>query len=1185
MWITSDVSIPDTLLEAQRKDRLVIFAGAGVSLDSPSDLPLFDALARRVGEKSSHPFTDQDLVNPDRFLGDLSERTDVHQLAADIIGVEGSSPNDLHRAILHLAVAGGSSLRVVTTNYDLHFSTAARTELIDAPNFDAPALPMGDDFLGIVHLHGSLRQTARHLVLTDKDFGRAYLTDAWAAQFLHRMFREYTVLFVGYSHADMVMDYLARGLPRGTSRYALTPENDLSRWRRLEITPVPYPLTPDGEHTALGAVLVEWASRVDMGLLGHRQRIADLVSAPPPEDPVSADYLAEVLTSEHTAIFFAEFARGEPWLAWAESQDSFKAMTTEAQSSLGAVLARWFVSNFVMVESETQRALKSLQMRGGEIGRMLWYEIALGLYRASDPGPSTFQTWVTLLIETAPVNPSDLLDFLLNKCQLPDDRAAALLLLDYLVAPQLKLAPTFPIFGNDQEPQARQVRPEVTARGDQYWLPHAWDEVLKPHLDEIATEVAAMTTVSLSRAHQKLVASSAASRDWDPLSFARSAIEPHEQDEYKDSMGAVVDIARDSIEHLVGHDLDVASGIVESWAKAEAPLLRRLAVHAWSHRADKTADEKLSWLLSDGRLFDHAPKHEIFRLIQLILVDASAELRDKLVDTIVNELPQTEHHDYAVYNYLVWITSVDPQLAKSTETLKRVQEEHPDFGPREHPDLDHWMSSGSVVSTFPLTAEELHDRVTSDAQTALKDIVDLSQAGQQAWSGWQDALQSVSTVAARWPADGHKLLAHTDDLESEGEAAGLWRAVLDGWATATLDPEQWKSVLDAMEHRPTDAEVTAATTRLLERGARRTEFGLPQDLIPEARLLARSLWVTATGSDIDPTSNHTWYGSAINSPAGAIAEFWVHSISSEWRRAGDDWCGLTSETTTELNAMLADDGPRGASARAIFGGQLLFLFGADEGWCVATLLPLFNWNAPTTSTQEQVWDGYLQIGRWNERLLDKGLLSLSVDATTHIETHLPALLNRFCTHLAAISLFSEVNPVDTGWLSRFIAKATPATREGWARRVRETLAANPVDMAENRWTSWIQRYWEQRLHSTPTLLSTAEATAMAAWTPYFGRSFPDAVKLATAVPASLEPEHLLIRGLIQSGVLATQTAEAITLLTHLLTNTPSGGEPDYQLEECVRTLRQNSDVASLRPLVDAAIRAGYQTAASWIENS
>src|SRR5690554_7670999 len=41
------------------------------------------------------------------------------------------------------------------------------------------------------------------LVITDREFGRAYLTEGWARRFLVALFRKYVVLFVGYSHDDL----------------------------------------------------------------------------------------------------------------------------------------------------------------------------------------------------------------------------------------------------------------------------------------------------------------------------------------------------------------------------------------------------------------------------------------------------------------------------------------------------------------------------------------------------------------------------------------------------------------------------------------------------------------------------------------------------------------------------------------------------------------------------------------------------------------------------------------------------------------------------------------------------------------------------------------------------------------------------------------------------------------------
>jgi hypothetical protein len=49
MWINDDVDIPEALLAAQRDGRLVIFAGAGVSMGPPSNVPGFSRLATQIG--------------------------------------------------------------------------------------------------------------------------------------------------------------------------------------------------------------------------------------------------------------------------------------------------------------------------------------------------------------------------------------------------------------------------------------------------------------------------------------------------------------------------------------------------------------------------------------------------------------------------------------------------------------------------------------------------------------------------------------------------------------------------------------------------------------------------------------------------------------------------------------------------------------------------------------------------------------------------------------------------------------------------------------------------------------------------------------------------------------------------------------------------------------------------------
>jgi hypothetical protein len=317
------VDLPSELVESRVERNLVVFAGAGVSVPQPSELPDFKKLAIELAQGTRMPEKDEPL---DRFLGSLDDQLRIHERARDRLLRPDSRPNPLHFSLLKL-FGNGSAVRLVTTNFDNHFSTAAKEIWVSdcTEIFAAPALPAGGDFLGIVHLHGSVMKDPRHMVLTDADFGRAYLTEGWARRFLQEMFLKYVVLFVGYSHNDPVMHYLARGLPSSAEgkRFALTPEGNDKFWKYLGIVPLPYPIRGDGDtHREAGYSLDRWATLTAERPLDKRERIRRIVAHSPPGVGEDHDYLVEALSDVSTARFFTESATVE-WFEWVQGRDRF----------------------------------------------------------------------------------------------------------------------------------------------------------------------------------------------------------------------------------------------------------------------------------------------------------------------------------------------------------------------------------------------------------------------------------------------------------------------------------------------------------------------------------------------------------------------------------------------------------------------------------------------------------------------------------------------------------------------------------------------------------------------------------------------------------------------------------------------------------------------------------------------
>src|ERR1700723_337452 len=113
-----EVDLPQVVIDAQKRGPLVLFAGAGVSMDAPSSYPNFLNLATELGG-TAYPIEGHELI--DRYLGRLFEKGNpVHDRVNPRLSDPTSRPNHLHETIVRL-FGSADSIRIVTTNFDDHF--------------------------------------------------------------------------------------------------------------------------------------------------------------------------------------------------------------------------------------------------------------------------------------------------------------------------------------------------------------------------------------------------------------------------------------------------------------------------------------------------------------------------------------------------------------------------------------------------------------------------------------------------------------------------------------------------------------------------------------------------------------------------------------------------------------------------------------------------------------------------------------------------------------------------------------------------------------------------------------------------------------------------------------------------------------------------------------------------------
>ena len=711
----SGIDFPKGLLDALSNDSLVVFAGAGVSMGEPANLPNFRNLAEKIAKG-----TGKELENKpeDQFLGELSHGgVHIYERASEVLDRDGLEPTELHFNLLRL-FSTPESVRVVTTNFDLLFERAAEKVFDSSPEvFRAPALPLGNKFSGIIHVHGSVCRP-EDMVLADEDFGRAYLVEGWARRFLVELFRSFTVLFVGYSHNDTIMNYLARALPAGenTTRFILTDDEKIEKWKVPGIIPIVYPSPSVEDHSALYKGIGALAEYVSWGALDWKRKINEIDEKETLLlDEEEKDIISQALLDATKTPFFTNAASSPQWIDWLDKSGYLDGVFGDADLDEPTFfLAHWLAEKFV--RSHPEHLFSLINRHGTRLNPRFWERLARRIGQDKDPwDKNTLSRWISLLLSTAPKNPHDtILLWLGERCieqGLPDDLVE---IFDAITASSIELyaRPDFRV--EDPNPYLS-ITAEWKLAGGRRKINLLWENGLKPNRNQVAEPLLASIIRQMETQHRRLATWGNADRDRSPASSRRSAIEPNEQDRRQESFDVLIDAARDCLEWLASERPETASQLCDRMAGAEAPLLRRLAVHTLFTREDLSPDEKIGWLLSKIDLHNLSTHHEMFRAVTKTYPAATQEKRRDVIDAVLAYRwpdEKDERRDlYEAQVHVDWLHAFHaekPDCDLAGQALDDLRKRSPDLTPSEHPEHLLWTSEARYsFSQSPWTVEEL----------------------------------------------------------------------------------------------------------------------------------------------------------------------------------------------------------------------------------------------------------------------------------------------------------------------------------------------------------------------------------------------------------------------------------------------------------------------------------------------
>jgi len=340
-FLVDGPSIPDLLLERCDAGRVVFLCGAGVSI--PSAMPDFIELTRYVidffdpepDSEIAKAFTPWIETRPDiqpglktpldqifNLLHQEYGRDEVNALVTERLRVSNDIENRgvEHSLIKRISARQPGIPQIVTTNFDRLFELGEHDLVTHVPPA-FPDLSLGASLDGITYLHGRLSDIGAEqhaYVLSSADFGRAYLSEGWATNFIRSLLEHFTVVLVGYQAEDPPVKYLLQGLNHDgqfdrSRLYAFDKgraEDIEVKWRDRGVTAIAYE-----DYPHLWQTLAAWAERADDPRKWRASVIAMSQKDPKELTPHERGQVAHVLRTVQGAKLFSE-AEPKPHPEW-----------------------------------------------------------------------------------------------------------------------------------------------------------------------------------------------------------------------------------------------------------------------------------------------------------------------------------------------------------------------------------------------------------------------------------------------------------------------------------------------------------------------------------------------------------------------------------------------------------------------------------------------------------------------------------------------------------------------------------------------------------------------------------------------------------------------------------------------------------------------------------------------------
>ncbi|GAA0066793.1 hypothetical protein UT300002_15750 [Clostridium perfringens] len=188
--------------KAARNNKLVVFVGAGVSMNSgyPSWQELIKDFAEGLGYDMKESSFDELLRIPQYYYNSRKEK-EYYDIILNSFDIK-AEPNKIHDLILDL-----NPTHIITTNYDDLIERAAnkRGMFYDVVSKDSDLAYSVNNKM-IIKMHGDLKN--KNIVLKEDDYMSYFNNFKLIQNYIKSLISTHVVLFVGYSVSDVNLKYI-----------------------------------------------------------------------------------------------------------------------------------------------------------------------------------------------------------------------------------------------------------------------------------------------------------------------------------------------------------------------------------------------------------------------------------------------------------------------------------------------------------------------------------------------------------------------------------------------------------------------------------------------------------------------------------------------------------------------------------------------------------------------------------------------------------------------------------------------------------------------------------------------------------------------------------------------------------------------------------------------------------------